>query len=50
MCSWFLKRKACLHKFEIDVMGLLEFVDLGHSIEPWWLRDAWSLDPAGKHV
>ena len=28
-----------MHKYEIDVTGLLEFVDLGHSIELWWLRD-----------
>ena len=36
----FSKGRLVLQKSEINVMGLLEFVDLGHSIEPWWLRDA----------
>ena len=35
----FSKGRLVLHKFEIDVTSLLEFVDLGHSTEPRWLRD-----------
>ena len=30
----FSKGRLVLHKFEIDVTSLLEFVDLGHSTEP----------------
>lgn len=36
----FSKGKLFLHKSEIDVTSVLEFVDLGHSTEPRWLRDA----------
>uniref|UniRef100_A0A7N2MTS0 EamA domain-containing protein n=1 Tax=Quercus lobata TaxID=97700 RepID=A0A7N2MTS0_QUELO len=36
----FSKGRLVLHKSEIHVTGLLKFVDLGHSIERWWLRDA----------
>ena len=36
----FIRRSLKLHRSEVDVTGLLEFVDLGHSTEPWWLRDA----------
>ena len=36
----FSKGRLVLHKSEIDAMGLLEFVDLGHSTESRWLRDA----------
>ena len=36
----FIKRSLKLHRSEIDVTGLLEFVDLGHSTAPRWLRDA----------
>ena len=36
----FSKGRLVLHKSEIDVTSLLEFVDLGHNIERWWLRDA----------
>ena len=36
----FLKGRLVLHKSKVDVISLLEFVDLGHSIERWWLRDA----------
>ena len=35
----FIRRSKDLHRSEIDVMGLLEFVDLGHSTAPRWLRD-----------
>ena len=33
----FSKGRLVLHKSEIDVTSLLEFVDLGHSTKPWWL-------------
>ena len=36
----FDRRRLDVHGSEIDVTGLLEFVDLGHSSEPWRLRDA----------
>ena len=36
----FIRRSLKLHRSEIDVTGLLEFVDLGHSTAPRWLRDA----------
>ena len=36
----FIKRSLVLHKSEINVTGLLKFVDLGHSTEPRWLQDA----------
>ena len=36
----FIRRSLKLHRSEIDVTGLLEFVDLGHSTTPRWLRDA----------
>ena len=36
----FIRRRLDVHRSDIDVMGLLEFVDLGHSTAPRWLRDA----------
>ena len=36
----FIRRSLKLHRSEIDVTSLLEFVDVGHSIAPRWLRDA----------
>ena len=36
----FIRRSLKLHRSEIDVTGLLEFVDLGHGSEPWRVRDA----------
>ena len=36
----FDRRRLDVHGSEIDVTGLLEFVDLGHSTAPQWLRDA----------
>ena len=36
----FIRRSLDLHRSEIDVMGLLEFVDLGHSTKPRCLQDA----------
>ena len=35
----FIRRRLDVHISDIDVMSLLEFVDLGHSTEPRWLRD-----------
>ena len=35
----FIRQRLNVHRSDIDVTGLLEFVDLGHSTEPWWLRD-----------
>ena len=36
----FIRRSLKLHRSEIDVTGLLEFVDFGHSTAPRWLRAA----------
>ena len=36
----FIRQRLDVHRSNIDVMSLLEFVDLGHNTEPQWLRDA----------
>ena len=34
----FIRQRLNVHRSDIDVTGLLEFVDLGHSSEPWQLQ------------